>query len=165
EKLDHVLECRRIEFVTAHPASVLKIVPDREVRKQTAFLKNVADAAAPGRHVDAGRAVEQHFAINFHTTTVGSQEAGDHVDQARFPRARWSEQGGGAAFARERDVHRKLTEGLFHVHGQHGHAPCRRAVARLASHSEARSAATQMTIDITTSLSASASPPGTWIRL
>ena len=42
--------------MAAHPAAVVEIVPDRQMRKQPAFLEHVADAPAPGRHVDARRA-------------------------------------------------------------------------------------------------------------
>src|SRR5262249_20789984 len=142
-----------------------EVVPDGNVRKQAAFLKNISDPPTPGRNVDAGRAVEQHFALNSHTAAVRPKKAGNHVNQTCFARARRSEQGRGATFARESDIHCHLTEFLFHFSGQHSHAPCRRAVARFASHSEASSAATQITTDMTTSLRASASPPGTWIRL
>ena len=41
------------------------------------------------------------------------------------------------------DVHREFAEMLFHLYDEHGHAPCRRAAARRASHSEASSAASR----------------------
>lgn len=147
------------------PAPVLEIVPDREVRKQAAFLKNISDATAPGRDIDLCGTVEQHFTVNFNTTAIRPQEACNHVDQTGFSRTRWPEQGRGPAFARERDFQREFAEVLFHLYGQHGHAPCRRAVARRASHSEESNAAKQMTTEMKTSLRASASPPGTWIKL
>ena len=115
------------------------------MRKQPAFLEHIADAPAPGRHVDARRAVEQHVAVERDAAAVGPQQAGDHVDDAGLAGAGRPEQRGRAAVGRERGVERELAELLFDVDRQHAHAAVTaRAQARRANHSDAISAASEM---------------------
>ena len=165
EQLDHVFECRRVGFAAADPAPVFQILPDSDVRKQPAFLEHIADAPAPGRHVDSRGTVEQHFAIELDAAAIRPHETGNHVDHAGLARARGAEQRGHAGFARERDVAARTRRGAFRHRPRACYSPCRRAVARRASHSDATSAAKQMTMATTTSLSASASPPGTCVNV
>ena len=123
EQLDHMRERRRIGRVAAHPAAVVEIVLHAEMRKQPAFLEHIADAAAPGRHVDARRVVEQHLVVEHDAAAVRPQQAGDHVDDARLAGARRAEQDGGAAFAGELRRHREIAELFFDVDRQHRSGP------------------------------------------
>ena len=135
------------------------------MREQAAFLEHIADAPPPGRHVDARCAVEQGLAVKHDAAAVGCEQPGDHVDQAGLAGAGGAEQSGGAARRLEGGLEREIAEPFFDVDRQHLYAPCSRAVARRANHSEAISAASEMTMATTTSLSAAASPPGTCVSV
>ena len=113
EQLDHVVECRRVGFAAADPAPVFEIVSDSEVRKQPAFLENIADAAAPGRHIDLRGTVEHHFAIEFYAAAIRPQETGNHVDHAGFPRTRGPEQGCRAGFRSRKRRPARTRRGVF----------------------------------------------------
>src|SRR6185437_2911187 len=154
-----------IRGVAAHPASVVEIVPHRHVRKQPAFLKHSADAPLPGWHIDARRIVEQYIAVEHNAAAVGCDQPGNHVDDAGLAAAGRTEQRGRAACTLECRMKRQFTELLFDSDRKHDQAPCSRAVARRASHSDTTSAASEIMMEMTTSLSAAASPPGTCVNV
>ena len=132
------------------------------MREQPALLKDIADAAAVGRHVDPRGGVEQHGIVKADAAPVRSDQPGDHVDERRFARARGAEQGGHAACGFEARRKREVAQPLLHVEGQHAHSPWKRVPARRASHSATMSAASEIAIATSTSRPAAASPPGIW---
>src|SRR6478736_96675 len=94
EQLYHAIECGRVGCVAAHPASVIEIVIDREVGKQSAFLKHIADAPPRNRHVDAGSVVKQDITIKHDASTVRLEQTGDHIDDAGLACTRGTKQRG-----------------------------------------------------------------------
>ena len=63
----------------------------------------------------------------------------------------------------EGGLQRKFAELFFDVDAQHAQFPCSRCVARRANHSDAISAPMAITMEISTSRIAAASPSGVWI--
>src|SRR5690348_14537607 len=104
--------------MAAYPAPVVEIVLDRKMREQSTFLEHAADAPPPGRHVDARCAVEQGLAVKHDASTVGREQAGDHVDQAGLTGAGGAEQSGGAARRLEGGLQGKVAELFFDVDRQ-----------------------------------------------
>ena len=118
------------------------------------------------RDVDARCVVEQNLAVEHDAAVVRPQQPGDHVDDAwscRRPRGRTCAVAplslANCAFKRE------LAELFFDLDHAACQAPCRRAAARRANHSEAISAASEMIIATITSCSAALSPPGTCVSV
>ncbi|MET3303344.1 hypothetical protein ABIF53_004359 [Bradyrhizobium japonicum] len=71
----------RIGRKAVHPSSIVEILRNVEMREQPRVLEHIADAAAPGRHMNAGRGVVHGLAVDHDGAAVGPQEPGDHVDQ------------------------------------------------------------------------------------
>ncbi|GCC48236.1 hypothetical protein chiPu_0032510 [Chiloscyllium punctatum] len=133
------------------------------MRKQPRVLEHVADAAAPGRHMNAGSGIVDRLAVDHDGAAIWTQQPRDGVDQRRLAGAGCAEQAGDAALAGERCRERELAELLLNVDAQHGYCPCRRAVARRANTSAPISAPIAITIETITSRAAAVSPSGVWI--
>ena len=65
-------------------APVAKIAAHGEVREESPFLEDVADAALVRRHEDARRRVDQHGVADGDPPALGADQPGDEVDQRRL---------------------------------------------------------------------------------
>ena len=74
------------------------------------------------------------LAVDGDDAAIGPQEPCDHVDQRGLAGARGAEQAGHAALAGEAGLKREFAELFDDVDAQHDQFPCRRWVARRASH-------------------------------
>jgi hypothetical protein len=115
------------------------------------------------RHVQTRLGVVERLAIERNDAAVGPQQACDHIDQRGLAGAGGAEQAGDATLAGEGGGKPEFAKLFFDVEAQHGQFPCRRCVARRANHSDAISAPIAITIEISTSRPAAASPSGVWI--
>src|SRR6478736_2141983 len=97
QEFDHAVECSWVGGVAAHPAPIVEISLDSEMRKQPAFLEHVADPPPPGRHRDACGIVKQSFTVEHNATTVRLEQPGNHIDDAGLAGAGWPKQSGRAA--------------------------------------------------------------------
>src|SRR6185503_8983981 len=161
EHFNHMVELLGISGTAADPAAKVQISFHRKVRKQPAFLENIADVPSPGGHIDPGGTVKKHMVAENDTATFRLQQSGNHIDDAGLAGAGRAEQCGRSCVAGEGDIHRKLAKLLLCVNRKHRQLPCSLAAARRANHSEVRSAANEIMIATMTRLSAAASPPGT----
>src|SRR5262249_46077573 len=137
--------------------------PHRHVRKQPAFLEDVADAPAVRRHVDALLRVEQHGAVELDAAAIGLDQPGGEVGDGGLAGPGGAEQRGDAFGGLELRCEAKVAEPFLDVDQQHGHSPWKRRPARRANHSDAISATSASTIATTTRRPAAASPPGTLV--
>ena len=105
------------------PASVKQVLPHGHVRKQAAFLKDIADAALLRRHEQAAFGVGQRLAVDDDAAMLRADQPGDDVDQRCLARAGAAEQRGQPALGRERGVEHEGAEAvadrdLDHVSGR-----------------------------------------------
>ena len=135
------------------------------MRKQPPLLKDVADASAVHRHVDAGCGIKQRRMIELDVPAVGRNQPRDHVHQRCLSGARGAEQAGDPTFAFEARADEEFAQAFLHLQRQHAHSPWKRMPARRASHSAAIRAASEMMISTTTRRPAAASPPGIWVKV
>ena len=64
EQVDHLVERRVAIFGRGEESAVQEILPYREMRKEPAFLEDVADAPLLGGNPHPARRIEQHLAVH-----------------------------------------------------------------------------------------------------
>ena len=134
------------------------------MREEAAFLKNGPKLTPVGWQKYPAIRIKKGGAIDDHTPALGPEQSRDDVEERGFARAGMPKQRDEAALGRECGIEReaaKLLEGADFDHV----ATCRLRPARRARNSDANRAAIEMTMDMTVSRSAPASPPGTCVSV
>src|SRR5262249_14260037 len=149
----------------AHASAIVEVRRNAQMREQASLLKDVTDATAGRRHMEARGGIEQHGVVEPDASPVRREEPGDHVDERGLARARGAEQSGDAACRFEARRQREVAQPFLHVDREHAHSPWKRVPARRASHSATTSAASELPSATRTSRPAAASPPGTWVKV
>ena len=110
--------------------------------------------------------VDQRLAIDADMTGIGADQPADDIDQRGLARARAAEQGCQASVGGEGGIEREVAEPVADGDVESGrHSISIRRPTIRAIHSEKKSAATEIAIEISVSRSAPASPPGTWVKV
>ena len=146
-----------------HAAAVIEILRDIEMRKQPRILKHAADPASVRGNVNPRIEIIEHIAVERDAAAIRPLQTRDHVDDRRLAGAGCAEQAGDATVALERHIEREVAELFGCVETQHVQFPCKRKVARRASHSDITKATIAMTTETITSRRAAVSPSGVWI--
>lgn len=144
------------------PRPEFQVSAHAHVREQARVLEDVADAALARRHVEAGRGVQNHGAVQPHAAAVGFQQSCDDVDDGCLAAARGAEDGGDAGVI-DTEVDVEIETGKPVREGDLGTQDARSLLSRLAASSEMISPVKASATAQTTSRSAAASPPGDWI--
>ena len=147
---------------TRAPCAKLQVGTDAQVWEQPVLLKHIAKTPLLRGKVDALLAVEQDPARDRDAAIVGALEPGQHVDERRLAGARAAEQCGQPFGRGKPGIEGEVPEPAPDVDLDHPSPPMRRATRR-ARNSDATTATSASTIEITSSLAAPASPPGCWV--
>ncbi|MDJ0989849.1 MAG: hypothetical protein QNI85_07540, partial [Desulfobacterales bacterium] len=83
------------------------VFPYRAVRKKRVVLEDISDAAAPRRPVDPRFSIEKHFVVETDNARIGSEQAGDSLQDQRLSRSGRPEQYHGTVHRREARAQRE----------------------------------------------------------
>src|SRR5882762_4771794 len=92
EKIKNRFELNLALLRRPEPAPEHEVLANRQVRKQAAFLKHVADAAPVGRDENPGCGIDEGRSVDGDLAAVGMDKSADDVDERGFSRARLSEE-------------------------------------------------------------------------
>src|SRR6185436_18136658 len=95
--------------------AVVEIASDVQVRKQQAFLKDVADAPRLGFQEYALLGVHEHAPGNFDASAFGPCDARDGIDHAGLSRARAAEERRNRRIRLEGDVEIERAQALLDI--------------------------------------------------
>ena len=136
----------------------------RIMGQKTSVLKDVADPTLFGRQINAPCRIKQDVTIHGHTTGIGFQQSGNHIDDGRFSGARRSEKGGyPGSGPLENGIDGKIALLSFEINFQN--YPFKRWENRRAAISERNKAIMATATDRTHRRMASDSPPGICVRV
>src|SRR6185312_4618424 len=108
--------------------AIEQVAAHGEMRKQPRFLKDIADAAALRRQVDAPGAGIERLARDDDAPGIGPDEAGDGIDEGGLARARAAiERDDARGGSGKAGVEPKFAEALFDLDLDHADLPLRRS--------------------------------------
>ncbi len=164
EHVDHLGEVAMTLQRPGEPPAVEQVLPHGQVREQTAFLEDIGGSAAMPRHKYIAVGVGEDLVSDHNPGVIGTDEAGNRVDQRGLAGARAAEQRREPAITRKIRVQSEVAETVADPNLEH-QSPMTLRVASRASSSETRSAAIDIAIETRVRRSAPRSPPGVWVKV
>src|SRR5262249_22547145 len=102
------------------------------MRKKPTFLKNIAEPPLMRRDADAALGVEQHRPVYRKVAPLGTQQAGNRVDDGSLASPRAAKQCRQTTPDAKVNVEREIGEPMFDIDLDHqGYSPARRRPIRL----------------------------------
>src|SRR5712691_8799898 len=120
------------------PPAVKQVLPHGQVREQPAFLEHIGGSAAMARHKYMAVGVVEDLVADHNPGVIGTDEAGNRVDQRGLAGARAAKERCKPAITRKICVESKGAQTVPDGYFEH-QSPTTRRVASRASSSETRS--------------------------
>src|SRR5262245_5767688 len=159
EQIEDLIETDIAFTLGGEPSAEQQILTHREVGEEASLLEHVADAPAVFRNEDSSLGIDQHSAVEHDPAAVGAHDARDDIDQRGLARSGAAEECGETSFGSEARLEQKRAEPVGDVNREAHSFHIRWSTLR-ASSSDTITAAIEMTIAMSVSRIAPASPPG-----
>src|SRR5262249_16571139 len=92
ENLQNLIESKVAPGVP--PVTIKQVVSDREVRKESQILRDIADAPLGRRKKDASFGVRQDMRSQLHESGAWAPQTGNHIEQGSLAGTRGTENDG-----------------------------------------------------------------------
>jgi hypothetical protein len=119
EHSDHAILFGIVARQSPHPAAIVEILRDGEVREKPAVLEHIADAPPMRRNAQLRHGIEQQRSVHLDPSAVGRNQTRDHIDDGGLAGARRTEQRGDARRHVEFRRDGEIGKFLFSIEDQH----------------------------------------------